>query len=113
MRTLELPAPPTAVALFALPHAHGHARVQRAERAERGRQPAGTAPGNGWRWRPEPLPSRRCATGGAQEPLADQVRALRHVDAWCEAWQRMLLDPYDEHPATCLSAAASAPAVPG
>ena len=49
---------------------------------------------------------------GAQEPLADQVRALRHVDAWCEAWQRMLLDPYDEHPATCLSAAASAPALP-
>ena len=39
--------------------------------------------------------------------------ALRHVDAWCEAWQRMLLDPYDEHPATCLSAAASAPALLG
>ena len=63
MRTLELPAPPTAptaVARIALPHAHGHARVQRAQpcSAARGRQPAGTAPGNGWRWRPKPL---RCA----------------------------------------------------
>jgi len=36
---------------------HGHARVQRAQpcSAAQGRQPAGTAPGNGWRWPPEPL----------------------------------------------------------
>ena len=78
MRTLELPAPPTAptaVGLFALPHAHGHARVQRAQpcSAARGRQPAGTAPGNGWRWRPEPLPSRRCATGPATIKLWDNL----------------------------------------
>ena len=78
MRTLELPAPPTAptaVARIALPHAHGHARVQRAQpcSAARGRQPAGTAPGNGWRWRPEPLPSRRCAAGTATIKLSDNL----------------------------------------
>ena len=88
MRTLELPAPPTAptvVALFALPHAHGHARVQRAQpcSAARGRQSAGTAPGNGWRWRPEPLPSRRCATGTIK--LSDNLSprcAVAHSMAW-------------------------------